>query len=320
LFVSETFKTGIDHFGIDMTMIYTTEIQIFSHGALLAARIHRNVANLFEVQPGLVASGSWLTVKEQMADLYAARLAALGYTVLTFDFAGFGASAGAGRQIEIPQRKIDDIVAASRFLSSLSCVWGKAVGYVAICASAMYAAAAVERGAPIASLSCIAGWLHDTASLAGFYGGETGIALRLDRAGAAVGRVAEGKPDSIVPAYDVGNDRAGMFIELDYYANPARGRIRAWRNEMSEQTWAHWLTFDGMSAAARLTAPTLFVHGDECALPENVKRVYEQIPAEKRLVWQGGFQADFYDRPDLVEIAVNESHRHFQHTLTRAMP
>jgi pimeloyl-ACP methyl ester carboxylesterase len=316
--VSETFKTGIDHFGIDATMIYTTEIQIYSQGVLLPARIHRNVANLFDVQPGLVASGSWLTVKEQMADLYAARLASLGYTVLTFDFAGFGASTGGGRQIEMPQRKIDDVVAASRFLSSLSCVRGKVVGYVAICASAMYAAAAIERGAPIASLSCIAGWLHDTASLAEFYGGESGIALRIDRAVAAVSRVGEGKPDSIVPAYDVGNDRAGMFIDMDYYANPQRGRIPAWRNEMSEQTWAHWLTFDGMSAAARLTTPTLFVHGDECALPANVKRVYEQIPGEKRLVWQRGFQADFYDRSDLVELAVGESQRHFQHTLSHS--
>jgi alpha-beta hydrolase superfamily lysophospholipase len=256
-----------------------------------------------------------LTVKEQMADLYAARLAALGYTVLTFDFAGFGASGGDGRQVEMPQRKIADIVAASRFLASLSCVRGSSVGYLAICASAMYASAAVERGAPIATLSCIAGWLHDTASLAAFYGGEAGVALRLTRATAACGRVLEGRPDSIVPAYDVGNDRAGMFIEMDYYASPARGRIPAWRNEMSEQTWAHWLTFDGMSAAARLAIPTLLVHGDECALPANVKRVYEQIRAEKRLVWHPGFQVDFYDRADLVELAVRESTEHFRKTL-----
>ncbi len=176
----------------------------------------------------------------------------------------------------------------------------------------MYASAAVEAGAPIHGLACIAGWLHDTTSIAAFYGGDAGIAQRLERAVAACKRVHRGEPDSIVPAYAVGNDRAGMFIDMDYYANPARGRIRDWRNEMSPQTWAHWLTFDGLRAAARLDVPTLFVHGDECALPANVKRVYEAIRGEKRLVWHAGFQVDFYDRPDLVELAVAESHHHFR--------
>ncbi len=316
--MSDPFKTDPARRSIPLTMIYTMDIQIPSNGVLLAARIHRNVDDFFDVQPGLVASGSWLTVKEQMADLYAARLASFGYTVLTFDFTGFGASGGAGRQVELPRRKIEDVVAASRFLAGLCCVRGNAVGYVAICASAMYAAAAVALGAPIATLACIAGWLHDTESIAGFYGGRPGVAMRLDRARDAVRRVLKGEPDSIVPAYEAGNDRAGMFFEMDYYANHARGNVSAWRNEMSEQTWAHWLTFDGIAAAARLAVPTLFVHGDECALPQNVKQVYGRIAVEKRLVWQPGFQADFYDRADLVELASGEAHRHFQRTLGSA--
>ena len=60
---------------------------------------------------------------------------------------------------------------------------------------------------------------------------------------------------------------------MDYYGNPARGAVPAWRNEMTELTWAHWLTYDGLSAASRVDVPALLVHSDECVFPDNVKAV-----------------------------------------------
>jgi hypothetical protein len=38
----------------------------------------------------------------------------------------------------------------------------------------------------------------------------------------------------MVSAYAVGDERAGMFFELDYYANPARGAVKQWSNQMAE--------------------------------------------------------------------------------------
>lgn len=298
--------------------VFQFPVLIPADGVLLAGRLHRNVDNLIEPQPGVVASGSWLTVKEQMADLYAARLAARGYTVLTFDFAGFGQSGGLLRQVEMPTRKIVDIIAATRFLKTLSCIQGDCVGYLAICASAMYAAAAVGLGAPIAALSSVAGWFHDTPSVAEYCGGEAGVAARLLRAREALERYYATGETRMVPAYEEGNDVAGMFIHLDYYANPSRGRIPAWRNQMSEITWAHWLTFNGVRAGAQLIVPTLFVHGDGCALPANVKRIHEHLRTPKKLVWHPGFQVDFYDSPDLVDLSVEATHEMFRMALRAA--
>src|SRR5690349_488449 len=135
---------------------------IFSAGTPLAATLHRNVDNLSAPQPTVVVSGSWLTVKEQMADRYATELARRGYSALTFDFSGFGRSAGAPRQTEIPTVKMQDIEAAVRFVSTLSCAWGGRVGYLAICASAQYALAAMARGVSIDSFVSVAGWFHDS--------------------------------------------------------------------------------------------------------------------------------------------------------------
>lgn len=298
-----------------MTEIFRTPVLIPADGTLLAGRLHRNVADLGEPQPGIVVSGSCLTVKEQMADLYAARLAAIGYTVLTFDFAGWGESGGGLSQVELPLRKAADIVAATEFLRSLSCVSGNRVGYLAICASAMYASAAIDGGAPVAALASIAGWFHDTATVSAFYGGPAGVADRISRAVAALGRYDATGGLTFVPAYDEGNDRAGMFFHMDYYANPARGRVPQWRNEMSEISWLYWLTFDGLGAARRLELPALFVHGDECALPDNLKQVHAAARGPKELVWHPGFQADFYDRPDLVELAVAAADAHYRRYL-----
>ncbi len=295
--------------------IFQTPILIPAEGTLLVGRLHRNVDNLTDPQPGVVASGSWLTVKEQMADFYATRLAALGYTVLTFDFAGWGESDGGLRQTELPMRKIADIIAVARFLRTLSCVRGDRIGYLAICASAMYASAAIELGAPIGAFATVAGWFHDTPTVSPFYGGAAGVALRLARAKEALRRFKAGGDLSLVPAYDEGNDRAGMFLHMDYYANPTRGRIPAWRNEMSEITWLYWLTFNGLRSAEKLSVPTLFVHGDECALPDNVKRIHKAMKGPKTLLWRPGFQVDFYDRPDLVELAIPAADEHFRNAL-----
>jgi uncharacterized protein len=289
---------------------------LFDSDVRLSARIYRATDDPFERQPAVLVTGSWLTVKEQMADHYARALAERGYTAITFDFAGWGQSGGDPRQAEIPARKIADINAAARQVSTLSFVRPGAVGYLAICASAQYALAAMADGAPIGSFASVAGWFHDTASVAPFYGGAEGVALRLARARAALDEYLATGEVRTVPAYENGNDRAGMFFELDYYAGPGRGAVPAWTNAMAEFSWLYWLTFDGLSAAPRVSVPALFVHSDDCVLPGNVKVVRDRLTGPSELVWAHGSQTDFYDQPDQVSLAVDAADRHFRRTLT----
>ncbi|PZF82672.1 alpha/beta hydrolase [Jiangella anatolica] len=286
-----------------------------SSGTLLAGRVHRRTDDLLERQPGVLVTGSWLTVKEQMADLYAAELAARGYTAITFDFAGFGESGGEPRQFELPSRKIADIAAAARFASSLSFVRPGGLGYVGVCASAQYALAAIAYGAPIASFGSVAGWFHDTESVAPFYGGIDGVRMRLDRAQAALARFRDDGVVMTVPAYEPGNDRAGMFFEMDYYANPSRGALPSWRNEMAEASWLPWLTFDAKSTADVVAAPTLFVHSDGCVFPSHIEELRSRLRGPVSAVWGEGSQTDFYDQSDQVAFAVEALDAHFSSTL-----
>ena len=296
-------------------MVHSYRTLFFSDGVPLVGRFYRNTQSFFTRQPAVIVTGAWLTVKEQMPAVYAGRLAELGYTAFTFDFAGFGESGGAPAQAEIPTRKIRDILAAANFVSTLSFVKPGAVGYLAICGSAQYTLAALAAGAQIRSFVSVAGWYHDTVSVSQFYGGDDGVIKRIEEAKRAIESFVRTGDIEMVPAYKPGDELAGMFFELDYYSNPKRGAVPSWKNKMATMSWFHWLTFDGLQAAPRVPTPTLFVHSDGCVFPDHVKRVHSALTGPKELAWMDGTQTDFYDQPPFVGRAIDLAHRHFSTTL-----
>jgi hypothetical protein len=147
-----------------MSDVRTQDTIVTSAGVPLAVRVHRSAAAGWDRQPAVVAMGSWLTVKEQMPDLYAGRLAAAGFTALTFDFAGFGASGGEPAQTELPVRKMADLAAVVDAARSMSWVDPDRIGVVAVCASAQYTLGALARGLPVGAFAAVAGWFHDLAT------------------------------------------------------------------------------------------------------------------------------------------------------------
>ena len=297
-------------------MVIETPVLFHSHGVPLVGRFFRNDSAPDGRQPVVIATGSWLTVKEQMPAIYARRLAESGYAAFVFDFSGFGESRGEPRQAEMPARKINDIAAAVAYLRTVAFVDPDRIGSVAVCASAQYTLNALADGVPIRSFASVAGWYHDPASVAPFYGGPDGVAVRLGRAAAAVDRYLKTGETAMAPAYRDGDDRAGMHFRLDYYADASRGAVPAWRNELAEMTWLYWLTYDGMSAADRVATPALFVHADGCVFPEHVRRVHSRVSGPKALAWEDGSQIDFYDQPRQVTAAMAAITSWFDRTLT----
>ena len=286
-----------------------------SQGVPLVGRVYRKKESLTDREPAVIAMGSWLTVKEQMAATYARRLAQAGYTSFIFDFAGFGESRGEPRQAEIPSRKTRDIEAAVEFLQTVAFVDAERIGCVAICASAQYTLHALAQGLHIRSFASVAGWYHDPASIAPFYGGDEGVRLRLERARHALQTYVETGELLVAPAYSEGDDRAGMHFRLDYYGRSDRGAVPSWKNEMAEMTWVYWLTFDGLSPAGRVSTPTLLVHADGCAFPDHARQVHARLNGPKELVWSEGNQIDFYDQPAQVDMAVDAVAAWFARTL-----
>jgi fermentation-respiration switch protein FrsA (DUF1100 family) len=265
--------------------------------------------------PGILVTGSWTTVKEQMAGLYAQRLAQVGFVTLAFDFRHWGTSEGHPRQFESPEHKIRDLENAAVYLQSRPEVAADGVGALAICASAGYLAHAVTRGAPVRSVALVASWLHDARTLLALYGGDEGVTRRLNSANAAREQFERTGNTPYVRAYDPNDPDAAMFFPLDYYGSDTRGRVPEWTNRFAVMSWGDWLTFDGVVAAEAVSVPTLMVHSDGAVFPDNARRFFAALRGSKHLFWTVGTQTDFYDREPQVGLAVDVASAHFRRTL-----
>ena len=222
--------------------------------------------------PGVVVTGSWTSVKEQMSGLYAGALADRGFAALAFDFRNFGESGGDIRALESPGMKIEDIYAAAEFMPTLPEVAEDQVGGLAICASAGYMAHAIANGAPFQSFATVAAWLHDAETAREIYTPDRYERLIEASQQAAANYQADGVVQytlAATPNEDI--DLAAMrWADPNfYYTNPDRGAIAEYDNRFPIMAWEKWLTFDALAAADGIDIPFLMLHGDQMALPEN---------------------------------------------------
>ncbi|MGF1425321.1 alpha/beta hydrolase [Kitasatospora sp. LaBMicrA B282] len=295
--------------------VRTERVRFDSDGTELVGTLYRPA--LPHPVPGIVVTGSWLTVKEQMAATYARHLAEAGFAALAFDFAGFGESGGEPRQLESPARKIRDIHHAVGFLERDGQVRPDRLGALGICASSGYTAVNAADDPRVRSLALVAPWLHDEALVQEIYGGPDGVQRKLDAGRAAQRRHEHGEPVQYVPAVSTANPEAAMFGLFDYYLDPTRGAVPTWDNRFAVMSWPQWLTFDPHPAAARIKAPTLLVHSRAGAIPQGAEKFHAELTAPRTLVWTEGSQFDFYDRDATVRDAAGRAARHFTETLGR---
>lgn len=273
--------------------------------------------------PGLVVSGSWTTVKEQMAGLYAERLADEGFITLAFDFRNFGESEGEPRFYESPALKKVDVKNAVTFMESLPEVNNAKIGAFGVCAGAMYTLMAASEDSRIKAVVTTASWLHDAEAVKLFYGGAEGVNAKIADARAAKKAYAESGTVQYIPSISTEDASAAMYGPYDYYLNPERGAVKEWSSDkFAVMSWEDWLTTDPMPTAANLNVPTLMIHSDGAVLPQYTKNYFEQIAStDKKLHWmetelESPFhQFSYYDQEDEVKESVNEASMWFAQKL-----
>ncbi|MBS1210129.1 MAG: alpha/beta hydrolase family protein [Proteobacteria bacterium] len=255
--------------------------------------------------PGVVVTGSWTSVKEQMSATYAQALAHKGYAALCFDFRGWGESTGTPRYLEDPIRKAADIVAAFDFMAGHEVVDAKRIAGLGICASAGYMSQAAAISPVPRAVCLVAPWLHDEQIVQEVYGGEEGVAALI-----AKSRAVEHGGETVIEAASVTNP-ASLMYQAPYYTEPARGLIPQYDNRFDLRSWEPWLRFDGVGSAERLSLPTCIVHSRAAAIPHGTERFAARLGMQASLFWLEGIsQFDFYDRPDAVEAAMRHVEAH----------
>jgi fermentation-respiration switch protein FrsA (DUF1100 family) len=256
--------------------------------------------------PTVVVTGSWTTVKEQMPNLYAQKLADKGFIGFTFDFRTFGESEGEPRNYESPERKIEDIKNAFSFLQTIPEVDYNQMYGLGICASAGYMARASSEGVPIEKVALIAPWLHNQEIVKLIYGGEAGANDLIAKGKEAKKKYSQTGISDTVPMASLTDANAPLFGNWDYYLNPNRGAIKEWANEFNVMSWVEWLTFDGVKAGEKIKIPTLLVHSKDAAVPMGAEQFYQNLKVDKRFHWTSGNQFDFYDLPDKVDESIKQ--------------
>jgi uncharacterized protein len=257
----------------------------------------------------VVVAGSWTTVKEQMPDLYAAKLANEGLIALSFDFRNYGESEGQPRNYENPTMKTDDLVNAAKYLKTLNFVDAKSIHGIGICASAGYLVTAATSG-EFTSISLVAPWLHNAEIVQQVYGANREVLLK--KAKIAKKIFAEtGKTEYVLGASST-DDTAAMFGPIDYYLNPQRGAIKQWGNQFAVMAWQGWLEFDAIKQAEKINVPVQIIHSKTAAIPQGAETFYSKLTAPKKIIWiENATQFDFYDGEKQVNEAVKDSAKWF---------
>ncbi|MBD3321071.1 MAG: alpha/beta fold hydrolase, partial [Chitinivibrionales bacterium] len=262
--------------------------------------------------PAIIVSGSWTTVKEQMAGHYAEHLAHNGFIALAFDFRNFGESGGKPRFYECPTCKIEDIQSAVSYLESVPVVNGNRIGALGICAGSMYTLMAAAEDERIRSVVTVASWLHDAEAVKLFYGGAEGVNAKIAAAKAAKVKYDKTGEVEYIPSISTTDKSAAMYGPYDYYLNPNRGAIKQWSaDSFAVMSWEGWLTLDPMPSAGKLEAPTLMIHSNGAVLPAYTKRYFKNIATnDKELHWietdleSPSHQFSFYDGAPEVEESI----------------
>jgi fermentation-respiration switch protein FrsA (DUF1100 family) len=261
----------------------------------------------------VIVTGSWTSVKEQMSGAYAEKLAQLGYVALAFDFSGWGESVSKRPYVEDPALKIQEIIDAATFLSSLPEIDPAKIGGLGICASAGYMVDAALRSDNIKTTALIAPWLHNAEIVEQVYGDN--IPALMAASEKAEQRFEQSGELSLLPAASDTDETAVMY-QAPYYSDPARGAIREYDNKFNLMTWKPWLTYDAIQAASKLTKPTLLVHSDSAAIPQGAKTFVENGGDNIQLTLLDEVtQFDFYDDPNAMKQALGLVKVHLENTL-----
>jgi fermentation-respiration switch protein FrsA (DUF1100 family) len=218
------------------------------------------------------------------------------------------------RQFEDQASKVEDLSAALRFLKKRGDVSG--TGILGVCTSGGTALYAAAKDKNVGALATVAGFFSDPQLVLKIFGGQEDVDARIAAGREARKRYDETGAIETVFAYMPNDKTAVSASPSEYYMDLSRGGgVRAWRNEFAVLGWEQWLAFDPLSQARHVQAPTLVVHSDGAAFPDQARKVHDLVGGPKDLFWAEGKHFDFYDQAGTVRQAADSVAAHFHSTL-----
>lgn len=221
--------------------------------------------------PAIVVAHPNGGVKEQVAGLYAQRLAEKGYITITADAAYQGASGGEPRNVDKPQNRIEDIHGMADFISRFPGVDSRRMGLLGICGGGGYSLAAAQTDKRFKAIATVSMFNSGRVRRNGFKDSQLStIQERLRQASAARAQEAAGGP----VLYVGGNGKqpptdeqvAAMPFELYRQGAEYYGRTHAHPNSTGRYTTSSLLDlmrFDATDQIELIDQPLLMIAGSK---------------------------------------------------------
>ena len=266
-------------------------------------------------------------VKEQVAGLFAQKLAEMGYVTIAADASYQGESGGEPRQRDYPANRIDDVSGMVDFLMSLSYVDTDRIASLGVCGGGGYTLAAAQADKRIKAVATLSMFNTGRVRRNGFMDGDkANIQARLQKAAEARNKELQGEVmyegDNPPMTEDQLRDLmeklpAGLYRDgVEYY-----GITHAHPNANSRYTTEslmHLMAFDVDDRMDLIDQPLLMMAGDIADTKYMTDSAFEKaVNAEKKELFliEGATHIRTYWVPEYVEKAAGKMKEFFAENL-----
>lgn len=275
--------------------------------------------------PALVIAHPNGGVKEQVAGLYAQRLAEEGYITITADAAYQGASGGTPRNVDIPKNRIEDIHGMADFISQYPGVDSSNLGLLGICGGGGYSLKAAQSDKRFKAIATLSMFNTGIVRRNGFMNSQVNtIQERLKQAsGARAQETGGGEITYAANGPMITDEQALDKIPFDLYREGYiyYGKTHAHPNSTFRYTMSsllYLMTFDAASNMDLIDQPLLMIAGSRAdtyyMTDEAFKKAINSKTKELFLI-EGATHIETYWKPEFVNQAVNKLVGFYQNNL-----
>lgn len=263
-------------------------------------------------------------VKEQVAGLYAQRLAEQGYIAITADAAYQGASGGLPRSVDKPSHRIEDIHGMADYMSRFPWVDNARMGLLGICGGGGYSLAAAQTDKRFKAVATISMFNSGRVRRNGYVDSQLQtIQQRLQQATDA--RAQEAAGGEVLYSGDANlSDEQIAKLPFDLYR---QGYAYYWKTHAHPNSTFRYTTsslldlmrFDATDQIALIDQPLLMIAGskaDSLYMTEDAFAKATGTTDKELVLLDGATHIDTYWVPRHVDAAVAKLTTFYARTLT----